>query len=184
MPLGYPGQYYDKETGDYYNYFRDYDPGTGRYLQSDPQGQAGGINTYVYTENSPIIYIDPKGLRRGGPITPVPGWNPIEPGGSGVRGGIGHIISKLWPSACGPNAKSDLNEIKNELNRIEDQIKPCEERVVYVHYKVKNYFGYACVDKAILGAYASGVGVANNMSYWLTEEVKIGKSCFCNIDKI
>ncbi|MCG7910284.1 MAG: hypothetical protein JAY82_10970 [Candidatus Thiodiazotropha taylori] len=36
MPLGFPGQYYDQETGNYYNYFRDYDPSTGRYLQIDP----------------------------------------------------------------------------------------------------------------------------------------------------
>ena len=33
------GQYYDRETGLHYNYFRDYDPATGRYVQSDPIGQ-------------------------------------------------------------------------------------------------------------------------------------------------
>lgn len=36
--LRFPGQYYDKETGLHYNYFRDYDPGTGRYVESDPLG--------------------------------------------------------------------------------------------------------------------------------------------------
>jgi RHS repeat-associated protein len=33
-----PGQYYDKETGLHYNYYRDYDPSLGRYIQSDPVG--------------------------------------------------------------------------------------------------------------------------------------------------
>jgi RHS repeat-associated protein len=36
--LRMPGQYYDAETGLSYNYFRDYDPATGRYVESDPIG--------------------------------------------------------------------------------------------------------------------------------------------------
>ena len=55
-----------------YNYFRTYDPSTGRYLESDPIGLNGGINTFVYVENDPLNYIDPKGLNRG--VATPPSW--------------------------------------------------------------------------------------------------------------
>ena len=60
--LRFPGQYYDQETGRHYNYFRDYDPRTGRYVESDPIGLEGGLNTYAYVDSSPLMWIDQKGL--------------------------------------------------------------------------------------------------------------------------
>ena len=62
LSLRFPGQYEDAETGTHYNYYRDYNPDTGRYTTSDPIGLSGGINTYIYAMASPINLIDPLGL--------------------------------------------------------------------------------------------------------------------------
>ena len=71
MNVRLPGQYYDQETGLHYNYFRTYDPGTGRYLESDPIGLAGGLNSYGYVGSSPIRFHDETGLKKSDLFGPI-----------------------------------------------------------------------------------------------------------------
>ncbi len=60
--LGFPGQYFDAETGLYQNYFRDYDATTGRYTANDPLGLSGGLNSYGYVYSNPLLITDRFGL--------------------------------------------------------------------------------------------------------------------------
>ena len=78
-----PGQYYDAETGTHYNYRRDYDPTIGRYVESDPIGLKGGVNTYAYVLSNPLRWFDAKGLQVEAP----PRKPPVRPPDSGWRDG-------------------------------------------------------------------------------------------------
>ena len=64
--LRFPGQYYDAETNLNNNYFRDYDPSTGHYVESDPLGLRAGVSTFSYGGGNPTSYTDPFGLILNG----------------------------------------------------------------------------------------------------------------------
>lgn len=66
FPLRFPGQYADLETNLAYNHWRDHDAAIGRYVESDPVGLSGGLNTYLYVRANPTRYIDPSGLKTCG----------------------------------------------------------------------------------------------------------------------
>jgi len=69
LNLRFAGQYADMETGLDYNYFRDYEAGTGRYVESDPIGLKGGTDTYNYVDSNPLTSIDATGQQAGLPST-------------------------------------------------------------------------------------------------------------------
>ena len=60
--LRFPGQYFDKETNKHYNFNRDYDPITERYIQSGIKGFDGEVNTYVYANANSLRFVDEEGL--------------------------------------------------------------------------------------------------------------------------
>lgn len=95
--LRFPGQYFDAETGNHYNYFRDYDPKTGRYLQSDPIGLGGGVNTFSYVGHNPLAYRDSLGLHWASDLPSLPDWlvNGSAGIGASLSFGFTNDINKL-----------------------------------------------------------------------------------------
>ena len=85
LPLRFPGQYADVETALNQNWFRDYDPTIGRYVESDPIGLNGGINTYDYVGANSLVFSDPSGLLFGNPAVWERGL--VKAGGSELIGG-------------------------------------------------------------------------------------------------
>ncbi len=92
--LRFPGQTaYADSYNAYYNLHRDYDPTTGRYLESDPIGLAGGINTYAYVGGNPVSRRDPRGLS---PQDVANAWSWLQQNYPNLTNSVSSVSPVAW----------------------------------------------------------------------------------------
>ncbi|MDC8445886.1 MAG: hypothetical protein LV471_08200, partial [Nitrosomonas sp.] len=114
--LRFAGQYFDTETGLHYNYHRNYEPQTGRYLSPDPIGLAGGLNTYGYALQNPVSFNDPTGEY----VPPLLLW---------AFGGaltLWDMMAPIKPHPVYPDAIESVVTLPGPLGKIGSARKSCE----------------------------------------------------------
>ena len=154
----FQGQYEDKETGLHYNRFRYYHPGTGRFVNQDPIGLAGGVNLYQYAPNA-LLWVDPLGLTAKD---------------CGVRGASGRRYSNTkkmrsqWEGEHLPgNPQWDGKQVKylNESERAAYEVFVKDGKLVDVHGTPFDSANAHIPDRTIFVMDEQGRMFANNDYY-------------------
>ena len=170
--IRFPGQFFDEESGLYYNFHRYYSPVIGRYISADPVGLFGGINLYAYVGGNPLNSVDPNGLMNPDLLCP-PNWEysggdcwpKVDPGGcpSGefsdpFGGGCGRTDTE-WPWNNPPEKDKGIY-----CGTISRAISVCSDAItVGSVIATVNTGGVTTPGTAIVAATARVISVSNGL---------------------
>jgi RHS repeat-associated protein len=128
--MRFPGQRFDSVSGLNYNYFRDYEASTGRYVESDPIGLSGGPTTYTYSGSSPMQNIDSKGLKW------VIGGQNISEGNEAViicKGGkVSVLFSGYNDMGCSEILEAAKRHEQSHVKDIDPTVCNCQADNMYI----------------------------------------------------
>jgi RHS repeat-associated protein len=127
-----------------YNYFRDYDPSIGRYVESDPTGLRAGLNTYAYVAQNPLARKDVYGL---GFFDWIDHWWNGQKGHGGM--GLGaEAYGKILGAQCAKDCKPFRAPRDKLLIAIDicDRLQPNVQKDPYTGGDVLLTCAHECVD--------------------------------------
>lgn len=179
---------------------RNYDPTTGRYIQSDPLGLVDGVSVYGYAKENPGRWVDPRGEQSSDALGPM--LEPllprigaicvaaIESGASTVLGLAGAIVvATATPTSgddvcpcgdkCTPitaNIFRYLNEIKQRFGEYDLDALGLPENGPYPPgsrsgHRVAIRNWQAGLRKLIMQAESMGCPIPADAWYWATREI-------------
>ncbi|MDH5822345.1 RHS repeat-associated core domain-containing protein [Luteimonas sp. RD2P54] len=139
--MRFPGQRFDAASGFNYNWFRSYDPGVGRYIESDLIGLGGGWSTYAYVLGKPMVAIDPLGLQTVGQTT-QDAWCRQNPVACAAIFGTGSGITVLPKPDSLTRPQARYGEECRTCGEVYPQYDECSE--------MGRYYPYASAAHALL----------------------------------
>jgi len=169
--LRFPGQFKDDESGLNYNYFRDYDPATGRYVESDPIGLEGGQpSTYAYVNGNPVHAVDPQGLFVDTELLLLleqqAAANPIPLVKIGLASMAAGVATYRWCYG-GKNGRKD-DECKEKLAKIWLAMNEVEQRLAALYTDKLNLYNlaYSVPSPSLPKGSGSWLGHIHQLTGW------------------
>ncbi len=131
QPFYYAGGIYDQQTKLTKFDYRDYQAETGRFIQSDPIGLSGGLNIYGYIEQSPLIDIDPEGLKRSG-------------GRKNARIDRNNEALRRQQQSTKDRINNLLNKAENTKNKLDESLDNLSEQLDNLNNQLHPQFPTSC----------------------------------------